>query len=714
MANNQNKNDKNQNDILTVSKENYEKLLKQISELTNKNLKENKKLNEKEQKYLLDMQMRSLNKLKEERLKAISLEIEQIERVKKETLKKLNEEYFALERNIKISSDKIKIEKDERDKAFNEFESIKNKTEKLIYSGRIKEAKLLEDELKQKEKYYKEIESSLYNQQNGMKESIKLLEDKNVAIAELEGKEEENANNRILILKKEKEEIQRIRKEHSEEYEEKSRQQRLVNDLYYESIRKQKESLGWKNRVIDEFTGVFSMFGEGTKILGTSSKFLLDVMTKPSKKKIEEKVQTDFGVLKTHPSPSPTPEIQQPEPEIEKKQPIEPQSPPFKVEKKQPVEQPLQQSKVEKQTFEEKTTNNTVKEKSTIALKREERFQKTHEAFMKIKDNPIVRKKEEYNARRRKSTKPDIENKSSDILGDIAPIEKAEDKKEEKNRFEKLNKSMDSVKEAVEKTQGFAMIQMMQMLGIVGGIGISLGLLIDLSKQIKDLLDVLANNEEEREYRVGKIGAQHQVLDEIGIGAEKKGQFTEDEIKEYENAKKEYVEIEKKQLEREDEMKPSLLKSAIKFGTLGLIQDFGTTPYTKYAYKRDNEKQSASFTKLMQTKVMKDTEGSYEKYKRAETKTRDNILEQSKLEKKTINKNQKINNENIEKSIKEDKGIQLAQQATTEAEKAKMKNQKEASTPSITVNVPTNDESTSILGDILDVLSNRQAAIPVK
>ena len=705
MANNQNKNDKNQNDILTLSKENYEKLLKQISELTNKNLKENKKLNEKEQKYLLDMQMRSLNKLKEERLKAIALEIEQIERLKKETLKKLNEEYFALERNIKLSSDKIKIEKDERDKAFNEFESIKNKTEKLISSGRIRDAKLLDDELKQKEKYYKEIESSLYNQQNGMKESIKLLEEKNVAIAEIEAKEEDNANNRITTLKKEKEEIQRIRKEHSDEYEEKSRQQRLVNDLYYESIRKQKESLGWKNKVIDEFTGVFSMFGEGTKILGTSSKFLLDVMTKPSKKKIEEKVQTDFGGLSTHTSPSPTPEIQQPEPEVEKKQPIEPQSPPVKVEKKQPVEQPVKQSTVEKQILEEKTTNNI--EKSKISLNREERYQKTYEAFKNIKDNPRVKKKEIYNASRRKSAKSDIENKNADILSDIAPIEKAEDKKEEKNRFEKLNKSMDGVKEAVEKTQGFALIQMMQMVAVMGGLAITMGLWYDLWKQKKELDNVIKDNNEERKHRVGKIEAQQQVIDDIGEGAEESGKFTKEELEEYENAKKEYAEIEKKQLEREERMKPTV------FGILGEDGDYWAS---KIEYEKDNPKQAQAYEKIMKTKVMKETKGSYEQIRNAKQLTEKEKIEKSDIEKKQKEeiKNQKIDSESFYKVTEEDRGITESQRVTTELETAKMKTQKEAGTPSVTVNVPTNDESTSLLGDILDVLSNRQPTTELK
>jgi hypothetical protein len=706
MANNQNKNDKNQNEILTVSKENYEKLLKQISELTNKNLKENKKLNEKEQKYLLDMQMRSLNKLKEERLKAITLEIEQIERVKKETLKKLNEEYFALERNLKISSDKIKIEKDERDKAFNEFESIKNKTDKLISSGRTKEAKLLEDELKQKEKYYKEIESSLYNQQNSMKESIKLLEDKNVAIAEIEGKEEENANNRILILKKEKEEIQRIRKEQTEEYLEKSRQQSIINNLYYESIRKQKESLGFGNRVIDEFTGVFSMFGEGTKILGTSSKFLLDVMTKPSKKKIEEQVQKDsIGTFSTTTIP-PTQDIPQPEPDIEKKPNVEKPTPDIEkkpnvekptpdIEKKPNVEKILSQSKVEKQTFEEKTTNNNNTEKSTIALKREERFQKTHEALMKIKDNPKVRKKEEYNAKRRKTTKLDIQNKSDDTIGDIAPIEKAEDKKEEKNRFEKLNKSMDSVKDAVEKTQGFALIQMIQMVGIIGGLAITMGLWYDLWKQKKELDGVLESNKKERDFRHSHANEKEEpFIKEVkarierttDIGDKKK---LEDALSEYKQNNLISRVAEKGGPIAAKDLTPEEIE-----GTKGI-------PFAKFNKEKAIQNEGTSWSKLL-------TLNTSLREKEEKQKT-----EIEKKQKEEI-KNQRIDSESFYKVTEEDRCITQLQQATTELENAKMKTQKDTGTPSITVNVPTNDESTSILGDILEVLSNRQPTTELK
>jgi tetratricopeptide (TPR) repeat protein len=702
MANKQKNNEENVAELLSSLKENQDKILKQMSASTDKY----NKTYSREQKSLLDLAIRNLNKIRNEEIKNIEMRIQQLEILKKQTEEQHDKQFKEKEIEHKKEQIKFKEMKELRDREFNEFQKLISEEHKI----------LLTNDNERYEKYLEEVE----NKKENLEEANKKLEEQNkkiktsgleidkliVKLAENHGESVDNANNEILNLKKRKEEIQRIRKEQTEEYLEKSRQQSIINNLYYESIRKQKESLGFGNRVIDEFTGVFSMFGEGTKILGTSSKFLLDVMTKPSKKKIEEQVQKDsIGTFSTTTIP-PTQDIPQPEPDIEKKPNVEKPTPDIEkkpnvekptpdIEKKPNVEKILSQSKVEKQTFEEKTTNNNNTEKSTIALKREERFQKTHEALMKIKDNPKVRKKEEYNAKRRKTTKLDIQNKSDDTIGDIAPIEKAEDKKEEKNRFEKLNKSMDSVKDAVEKTQGFALIQMIQMVGIIGGLAITMGLWYDLWKQKKELDGVLESNKKERDFRHSHANEKEEpFIKEVkarierttDIGDKKK---LEDALSEYKQNNLISRVAEKGGPIAAKDLTPEEIE-----GTKGI-------PFAKFNKEKAIQNEGTSWSKLL-------TLNTSLREKEEKQKT-----EIEKKQKEEI-KNQRIDSESFYKVTEEDRCITQLQQATTELENAKMKNQKDTGTPSITVNVPTNDESTSILGDILEVLSNRQPTTELK
>ncbi|NCC71599.1 hypothetical protein EOM09_08565, partial [bacterium] len=294
--------DKDLNDVLSVSRKEYKDLLEQMSKLTEKHGKEFKSLKEAEQKFLLDMTRKNNDKIREEKIKDLNEELLRAETIHKEKMKQLQEEFNLFVLNMRKKQEEVNKLDDDNIKRFNEIHRLKGEQEKNIINN-ASQIKInnINDEIKALEKEYKEQNDLIILKNKGLADDKKNIDAKKLQNAVAEGELIDKHNSEIARIKKEKEETLKLRKIESDKFNSYYTQQKLVNDLYYESLKKQREGIfsiyNITRGIINQSEGILSVFGESSKLLGWSGRLLLDVMAKPSKKKIEKEVEKKYGSL---------------------------------------------------------------------------------------------------------------------------------------------------------------------------------------------------------------------------------------------------------------------------------------------------------------------------------------------------------------------------------------------------------------------------------
>lgn len=711
MSNNKNQKNDTVTDIFKSIGEQKDRILKEMSDTTKKSIKELKAMKRQEFNFYLDLTKKHMNEEYKEREKKFKQELQYIQEKYNAQIRSVEEELEAIKHKKEEIKNLISLEAKYQEDQFKKIAEIKNNIDSVFdnVSGKSKKeietAKEKQDNLKK----HLEQEENIYNKIN---ERIKSLTTEN----ELLNKKE---NNEIIAIDEKIENIKRLRQEETisfvenfkrtkqlkqiddERYFNYTKQQRLIDAMFYESVNKHQKKMGYFNRTVDELVDAMGIFGPGMKILGGGTKMLVDFLTKPSKKKQEKKLEKDS--IKRE-----RPRIQPNTPEINVLDDNEGKEKTYVVNKN--TTNNIDKSTTTHTEKKEEKTNKNKDNKSKIERKEKEE-EKRQSVYEKVMNSPKRQKRLERNESRRKGYSDyKIKNDNNDDNFNFEFKEKKENADIE--WFKKMNASIVGLRkdsnENSEKQRssgnmlGLTNIKMLLMLATIGGTATSIYKLLDVWS---DLEDVDKENEKSQSYREKSIEKQHVALNEIVNTAKENSEsnntnLTKEQISEFETKVKEYSVLEKKSVDFE------------KTNIFNL-----PNPAT--------QKLSERFTEIMQHPVMKETPEAYSKFRNSQDiqlKEKESYFEKfinffvsdedekkkenkANVEKKKteIKENKKMmDTSDVEKTTKEDGGIQKAIEIQKEVNK--INTQKETSSSGITVNVPENEQQNNILSEILDVL----------